>query len=95
MLNTKGTITIRIPKRVDVLTAPHLSKDVQERIPVHGSVVLDLSQTQIVEPNYANVFLEALMIAKQRETRFSLRGVQPQVKVVLESAGVLRFFRKQ
>lgn len=95
MLNsTYELIVIRTPKRIDSFTALPLFQDLEQRIPEHGAVVLDLSHTQVITPESADVILKALMLAKQRQCQLSLRGVKPQVSTVLEMSGVLKFFRK-
>jgi anti-anti-sigma regulatory factor len=92
--STHELVIIRAPKRLDALTTPHLVLDLETKLSQGISVVLDLSKTQTVEPNSADVILHGLMLAKQRHARFSLRGVSQTVQLVLETAGVLHFFRK-
>lgn len=92
--STQATVVIRAPKRLDALTAPHLSMDFDKRIPPGGVVILDLSQTQFVDPESADKILQGLMLAKQRHARFSLRGVNHQTQLVLEMAGILQYFRR-
>ncbi len=89
------SITVRAPKRLDLLTAPFLSQDLEEKICEGQSVVLDLTQTQFIDPAIANVFLEGLIKSRQRSARFSLRGVSPQARLVLEMSGVLQHFQRK
>jgi anti-anti-sigma factor len=95
MPSTYALVTVRVPKRVDVWTAPSLAKDLEEKIQEGIAIVLDLTQTQFIEPASANVLLEGLIKSRARHARMTLRGVNPQVKVVLEMAGVLKHFRRK
>jgi anti-anti-sigma factor len=95
MSSTYALVTVRVPKRVDAWTAPFLAEDLEEKIQSGIAIVLDLTQTQFIEPSSANVLLEGLMKSRVRQARMSLRGVKPQVKVVLEMAGVLQHFRRK
>jgi anti-anti-sigma factor len=95
MPSTYALVTVRVPKRVDVWTAPSLAKDLEEKIQEGIAIVLDLTQTQFIEPASANVLLEGLVKSRARHARMTLRGVNPQVKVVLEMAGVLKHFRRK
>jgi anti-anti-sigma factor len=95
MPSTYALVTVRVPKRVDAWTAPFLAKDLEEKIQEGISIVLDLTQTQFIEPGSANVLLEGLIKSRARRARMTLRGVSPQVKVVLEMAGVLKHFRRK
>jgi anti-anti-sigma regulatory factor len=92
--STYELVIIRAPRRIDTFTIPPLTQDFEAKISEGGAIVLDLSHTKSVEPDSADVILQGLMLAKQRQAQFSLRGVSPQVKTVLEMAGILRFFRK-
>lgn len=92
--STYELVVIRAPRRIDAFTVPPLTQDFETKIREGGAIVLDLSSTKFLEADSADVILQGLMLAKQRQAQFSLRGVAPQVKVVLEMAGVLRFFRK-
>ncbi|MBW4519807.1 MAG: STAS domain-containing protein [Scytolyngbya sp. HA4215-MV1] len=96
MLNSiQEKLVIRVPHRIDAFTAPHLSKDFELKIEQGRQIILDFSLTRTIDPNAADVVLQGLMLAKQRNAQFSLKNVQPQVRVILEMAGVLRFFRKK
>ncbi len=87
-------IIIRIPQRLDRLTAPHLAQDLDAQIPSGNGIVLDFSQTQVLEPDAAYVVQQGLKLAQQHGVQMSLRAVQASVKQSLEAAGVLQYFRQ-
>lgn len=96
MLNSSpSVVTIRAPRRLDTLTAPHLARDLEAKIHEGGTIVLDFSQTQFLEAESAEIILYGWKLAKERDARFLLRGVHEPVKLVLELSGVLQFFRKK
>jgi anti-anti-sigma factor len=95
MTATSETITVYAPKRLDGFTSPFLERDLDEKIQPGAMVVLDLTQTNFIDPPSANVLMQGLIKSKQRRARLSLRGVNSQVKLVLELAGVLQHFRRK
>jgi anti-anti-sigma factor len=95
MTATSSTVTVYAPKRIDGFTAPFLEKDLDGKIRTGTMVILDLTQTNFIDPPSADVLMQGLIKSKQRRARFSLRGVNPQVKLVLEMAGVLQHFRRK
>lgn len=96
MLNSSHlVVTIRAPKRLDHLTAPHLARDLEAKIYQGRTIVLDFSQTHSIEAESAEIVLHGWKLAKERDARFLLRGIQEPVKLVLELSGVLQFFRKK
>jgi anti-anti-sigma factor len=95
MNTTSASITVYAPKRIDLCTAPFLEKDLDAKIQEGVSLVLDLTQTQFLDPKNADILMQGLIKSKERHARLMLRGVQPQVKVVLEMAGVMRHFRRK
>ncbi|HEY9620300.1 MAG TPA: STAS domain-containing protein [Crinalium sp.] len=95
MTATSETITVYAPKRLDSLTAPFLERDLEDKIQAGRLVVLDLTQTNFIDPSSADVLMKGLIKSKQRRARLSLKGVNPQVKLVLELAGILQHFRRK
>lgn len=88
-------IIVRAPKRIDCCTAAFLAQDLEVKIQSGTRVVLDLSATQFIDPEGTKVVLEGLMKSRQRSAKFSLQGVKPQVKVILEIAGILQHFKQK
>ncbi len=89
------TTTIRAPKRIDVCTASFLAQDLAAKILTTEAIVLDLSETQFIDAEGSNAILQGLLQAKQQQVKFALRGVHPQLKMILELGGVLKFFREK
>ena len=90
-----NTTTIRAPKRIDVCTASFLAQDLEAKIPTTEAIVLDLTETQFIDSEGSNAILKGLLQAKQQQVKFALRGVHPQLKMILELGGVLKFFREK
>ena len=90
-----AVVIVKIPKRVDYAIAPHLVEDLDKKICDGNSVVLDFSQTRSIIPAMTDIFLTAVITAKQRNARLSLQGVKPNLKVMLELGGVLDHFRRR
>jgi anti-anti-sigma factor len=95
MNGTSEVITVYAPKRIDCCTAPFLAQDLDEKLQPGVSLVIDLGQTQFIDPPSVDILMQGILKARQRRARLSLQKVTPQVKVVLEMAGVLQFFRRK
>jgi anti-anti-sigma factor len=94
-VSTTVPVIIRAPKRIDCCTAVFLAQDLEVKIQSGIKVVLDLGATQFLDPEGTKVILEGLMKSRQRSAKFSLQGVNPQVKVILEIAGILQHFKRK
>ncbi|MDJ0707384.1 MAG: STAS domain-containing protein [Leptolyngbyaceae cyanobacterium MO_188.B28] len=92
---TETSVTIRVPKRVDVYTAQFLMADLNKKIQKGKTIVLDMTNTHHVEMDSVNVFTIGLLKSRERKAKLALRGVQPQISAVLRLAGVLGQFRRK
>ncbi|MBD1864327.1 MULTISPECIES: STAS domain-containing protein [Trichocoleus] len=88
-------VIVRAPKRIDCCTAAFLAQDLETKIQAGEGIVLDLSATQFLDPEGTKVILEGLMKSRQQGTKFALKGVKPQVKVILELSGILQHFKQK
>jgi anti-anti-sigma factor len=86
-------VVVFAPSRLDFLTAPFLAQDLEAKIQEGASIVLDFTKTQSIDPAVTDVLIDGFIKSKQRQARLSLKGVKPQVKLVLEMAGILQHFR--
>lgn len=85
---------IRLPQRLDRSTAAHLAQDLDTQIAEGNGIVLDFSQTQVLEPDAAYVVQQGLELAQQHGVQMSLRAVPAAIKQSLAAAGVLQYFRQ-
>ncbi len=91
----QNKVFIRAPKRLDAFTAPFLYEDLEEKIGKGICLVLDLSQTQFIDPVGADTIKEGLIRCKQYRVRLTLKGVKPPIKVALQQLGVLQYSRQK
>ncbi|MGI0491288.1 STAS domain-containing protein [Alkalinema pantanalense CENA528] len=95
MLDATQELTIiRMPRHLDAAGAEQLADQFNQKIQPYSGVILDLSQTHIVELDAAQVLIQGLTIAKQRSAKLSLMGVQSHIAAILSATGVLQHFRK-
>ena len=92
---TDKSVTIRVPKRVDVYTAQFLMADLNKKIQKGTNIVLDMTHTHHVDLDSVNVFTIGLLKSRERKARLTLRGVQPQIRSILKIAGILGQFRRK
>ena len=92
---TDKSVTIRVPKRVDLYTAHFLMADLNKKIQKGSTIVLDMTHTQHVEIESVHVFTLGLIKSRERKARLALQGVQPQISTVLKTAGILDLFRRK
>ena len=93
--NTDRPVTIRVPKRVDVYTAHFLMADLNKKIQKGATIVLDMIHTQHVDLDSVHVFSLGLIKSRERKARLTLRGVQPQIRTILKTSGILGQFRRK
>ncbi|MBD2100643.1 STAS domain-containing protein [Leptolyngbya sp. FACHB-261] len=91
---TQSTVVLRVPGRLDVITAKFLGRDLKANVQKGTYVKIDLSQTTFIDSTGINTILEGLIQAKKRQAKIALKGLTPQVRVALELAGVLAHFRQ-
>ena len=92
---TDQSVTIRVPKRVDVYTAQFLMADLNKKIQRGKTIVLDMTHTNHVAMDSINVFTIGLLKSRERKAKLTLRGVQPQIRTILRLAGIMGQFRRK
>ena len=92
---TDKSVTIRVPKRVDVYTSQFLMADLNKKIQKGTTIVLDMTHTYHVDVDSINVFTLGLIKSRQCQAQLTLRGVQPQIRTILKTVGVLGQFRRK
>lgn len=95
MLDATQELTIiRMPAHIDSTGVKQLADQFHQKIQPHSGVILDLSQTHVVELDAAHILIQGLAIAKQRSAKLSLMGVQSHIAAILTATGLLQHFRK-
>lgn len=85
-------IIIHMPRRLDRSAAAHLAQDFDTQILAGDGIVLDFSQTLMLDPEATSVVEESLIIARQHGVQMSLRAVPAPIKQSLAAAGLLQYF---
>ncbi|MEB3294379.1 MAG: hypothetical protein VKJ24_14565, partial [Synechococcales bacterium] len=63
MLDTTHELKIiRLPERIDASTIAMITQQFQTQILEKGGVILDMSQTETVEPEMASIILDGLKL---------------------------------
>lgn len=89
----KDILTVEVVGHVDATTAPELEKLVQQEGPNVKQIVFDFSKVEYISSAGLRVLLgtHKLMVAKGGS--FLLKGVQKDVKNILEMTGFLGFLQ--
>ena len=83
-------VTVFASGELDLATAPHLRKRLQQRTDPFGELVVDLSAVTFMDCSGARPLLEARIAIGRR---LCLRSVPPPVTRLLTLAGLLPHFR--
>ncbi|MEM7794218.1 MAG: STAS domain-containing protein [Cyanobacteria bacterium P01_C01_bin.118] len=82
-------IAIRLPNRVDSFIAPFFEKDLKQKIKPGVVLIIDMAKTTFFEPAAASVLWEAVLEANRSGAKIVAKGINEQVKVVLDRSGLL------
>ncbi|MBX2864930.1 MAG: STAS domain-containing protein [Leptolyngbyaceae cyanobacterium MAG.088] len=80
---------IRLPGRVDSFIAPFFKKDLQQKIQPGVVLVIDMAKTKFFEPEAASVLWEGVLESNRAGAKIVAKGINEQVKIVLERSGLL------
>lgn len=80
---------IRLPNRVDSFIAPFFEKDLKQKIQPGVVLIIDMAKTNFFEPEAASVLWEGVLEANRAGAKIVVKGINEQVRVVLERSGLL------
>jgi anti-sigma B factor antagonist len=86
---------VRLNGRINVDSSPDLRdrlRDILSQEPSVGTVVIDLARVPYIETSGIATLIEALRIARHRQTNFRLQGLSGAVLRLFEITGVLALF---
>ncbi|HEY0500671.1 MAG TPA: STAS domain-containing protein [Kutzneria sp.] len=89
----RGPVTvIALNGELDSTTAPRVQQGLDELVPVHGMVLLDLSRTTYMSSAGLRVLLLVYRLCQQMGTRVMVSGISDEVRAVMSATGFLAFF---
>lgn len=91
----QNSITLYIPNRLDVFTAPFLYEDFENMIWEGTPLVLDFSKTQFIDSVGLSVLKQGFLRCKKKTVRLILLGVKPQIKGCMEAAQLFSIFKRK
>lgn len=77
-----------------MVVSPFLEEDLRAKIKPGITLVIDMARTSFVDPSIASVFAEGVTQCRRQGAKFMLKGVNANVQQILESAGLLQYFRQ-
>lgn len=80
---------IRLPSRVDSFIAPFFEKDLKQKIQPGVVLIIDMAKTTFFEPEAASVLWEGVLEANRAGAKIVAKGINEQVKIVLDRSGLL------
>ncbi|NEP20126.1 MAG: STAS domain-containing protein [Leptolyngbya sp. SIO4C1] len=85
---------IRLPSRVDLVIAPFFAADLKRKTKPGAVIVLDMSQTQFVDPSMMNIFLSGVIRCHTEGAQLVARNMSLQVRQVFQRAGLLKHLQE-
>ena len=92
--NTEGAAVVCLGGRVTIDSSPGLRKQLHALLSQQSppTLIVDLSELSYFDCSGIATLIEALRIARQRHTKFQLRGVRDGPRHLLEVTGLLHLF---
>lgn len=84
---------IRLPSRVDAMISPFFQQDLKQKIRPGVTLIIDMAKTKFIDPATASVFWEGIIQSNQEGAKIVAKGMNEQVKLVLERSGLLEHLR--
>ena len=89
----RGPVTvISLNGELDSTTSPRVQQGLDELIPLHGLVLLDLSRTTYMSSAGLRVLLLVYRLCQQVDTKVMVSGLASDVRAVMAATGFLSFF---
>lgn len=92
--DSEGGAVVSVTGRVSVDSSPGLRKELLGLLSRRSlrALIIDLSQLSYIDCSGIATLIEALRIARQRQTKLQLRGVRDGPRHLLEVTGLLGLF---
>ncbi len=84
---------IRLPSRVDAMISPFFQQDLKQKIRPGVTLIIDMAKTKFIDPTAASVFWEGVIQSNREGAKIVAKGMNEQVKLVLERSGLLEHLR--
>jgi anti-anti-sigma regulatory factor len=84
------TLKISIPSHLNMMTAPFLWADLEEKLLPNTMVILDMAKTKFVDNNGIQILNKAVEHSKAVKAQLKFVGMNQSVKIRLMVGGVLR-----
>ncbi|MEA5463232.1 STAS domain-containing protein [Leptothoe sp. PORK10 BA2] len=80
---------IRLPSRLDSVISPFFQQDLKQKLQPGVTLIIDMAKTKFIEPSTAAIFWEGVLQSQQAGAKIVAKGMNEQVKLVLERSGLL------
>ncbi len=85
---------IRLPSRVDSFITPFFEQDLKQKLQPGVTLIIDMAKTQFLEPAVASVFWAGVLQSNRDGGKIVAKGMNEQVKQVLERSGLLPYLQQ-
>jgi anti-anti-sigma regulatory factor len=94
MMETLELKMIRLPAQINATTAPQIRTDLDRFLQPETAVMLDFSRTEVLDPEFVDLFSFAHQLAQERSACLARMGDQPPVTKILQASGLLHLIRE-
>jgi anti-anti-sigma regulatory factor len=77
---------LRLPECINTETAPQIMADLDRLLQPHSGLMLDFSQTAMLDPDAAHIVSLAHRLAAERQATIGTMGENEQIQAVLQFA---------
>jgi anti-anti-sigma regulatory factor len=94
MMETLELKIIRLPAQINATTADQIRADFERYLQPETAVMLDFSRTELLDPEFVDLFRFAHDLAQQRSAYLARMGDKSPVTEILQAAGLLDLIRE-
>jgi anti-anti-sigma regulatory factor len=85
---------IRLPAQINAATATKIRADLDRYLQPETALMLDFSRTELLDPEFVDLFIFAHHLAQERSAYLARMGDQSPVTEILQAAGLLDLIRE-
>jgi anti-anti-sigma factor len=85
-----GDVVVEVAGDIDVMTAPHLWREIEPQLETTRHVVVDLAQVSFIDSTGIGTIIRAVNALRERGQRLTVRSATPMARTVFETVGLTR-----
>jgi len=85
-----GEIVVEVEGDIDIVTAPHLWRELEPQLDSSRHLVVDLARVSFIDSTGVGILIRAVNELRDRGQRLTVRSAAPMTRTVFETVGLTR-----